>query len=392
MISKNVILKNFKVKNIKTSTNSIIKKNISKEIKNRKNLLNSLSRSYKYSYNKKDLSSLKNFKEINLIGMGGSTLGTEAIYSFLNQKVKKKINFFNNLDNFQKKNNKKSCNIIVSKSGNTLEVATNINLFIKKSDKNLIITENKKNYLNMIASDLKSEVIEHKNFIGGRYSVLSEVGMIPAELMGLNINKFKNINKLIKSKSFNRSLVDSVERTIRLIKNKKFNSIILNYDTRSIKLFEWYQQLISESLGKKSKGILPIVSSMPKDNHSLMQYYLDGPKINFFTFFFVFEKMSKSLSNTSLLKNFSYLRNKRLIDIIYTQKQATENIFDLKKIPFRSFEIKNRTEESLGELFSFFILETILLGRALKVNPFDQPSVELIKKETKKIFNTNKQK
>ena len=392
MISKNVILKNFKVKNIKTSTNSIIKKNISKEIKNRKNLLNSLSRSYKYSYNKKDLSSLKNFKEINLIGMGGSTLGTEAIYSFLNQKVKKKINFFNNLDNFQKTNNKKSCNIIVSKSGNTLEVATNINLFIKKSDKNLIITENKKNYLNIIASDLKSEVIEHKNFIGGRYSVLSEVGMIPAELMGLNINKFKNINKLIKSKSFNRSLVDSVERTIRLIKNKKFNSIILNYDTRSTKLFEWYQQLISESLGKKSKGILPIVSSMPKDNHSLMQYYLDGPKINFFTFFFVFEKMSKSLSNTSLLKNFSYLRNKRLIDIIYTQKQATENIFDLKKIPFRSFEIKNRTEESLGELFSFFILETILLGRALKVNPFDQPSVELIKKETKKIFNTNKQK
>ena len=392
MISKNVILKNFKVKNIKTSTNSIIKKNISKEIKNRKNLLNSLSRSYKYSYNKKDLSAFKNFKEINLIGMGGSTLGTEAIYSFLNQKVKKKINFFNNLDNFQKTNNKKSCNIIVSKSGNTLEVATNINLFIKKSDKNLIITENKKNYLNMIASDLKSEVIEHKNFIGGRYSVLSEVGMIPAELMGLNIDKFKNINKLIKSKSFNRSLVDSVERTIRLIKNKKFNSIILNYDTRSTKLFEWYQQLISESLGKKSKGILPIVSSMPKDNHSLMQYYLDGPKINFFTFFFVFDKMSKSLSNTSLLKNFSYLRNKRLIDIIYTQKQATENIFDLKKIPFRSFEIKNRTEESLGELFSFFILETILLGRALKVNPFDQPSVELIKKETKKIFNTNKQK
>ena len=235
-------------------------------------------------------------------------------------------------------------------------------------------------------------MIEHKNFIGGRYSVLSEVGMIPAELMGLNINKFKNINKLIKSKSFNKSLVDSVERTLRLIKNKRYNSIILNYDPRSTKLFEWYQQLISESLGKKSKGVLPLISSMPKDNHSLMQYYLDGPKINFFTFFFVFDKLSKSISNQDLLKNFSYLRNKRLSDIIYTQKKATENIFDLKKIPFRSIEIKNRSEESLGELFSFFILETILLGRALKVNPFDQPSVELIKKETKKIFNTNIQK
>ena len=78
--------------------------------------------------------------------------------------------------------------------------------------------------------------------------------------------------------------------------------------------------------------------------------------------------------------------------MIYTQKKATENVFNLKKIPFRSFEIKNRNEESLGELFSFFILETILLGRVLNVNPFDQPSVELIKKETKKIFSTYKRK
>ena len=392
MISKNVILKNFKVKNIKTKTNIFIKKIIFKQIRDSKNVLNTLSKSYNYNYKKKNLSKLKKFKEFNLIGMGGSTLGTEAIYFFLNDKVKKKINFLNNLDNFKKTNNKKSCNIIVSKSGNTLEVATNVNLFVKKNDKNLIITENKDNYLNTIAENLKSEVIEHKNFIGGRYSVLSEVGMIPAELMGLNINKFKNINKLIKSKSFNKSLVDSVERTLRLIKNKRYNSIILNYDPRSTKLFEWYQQLVSESLGKKSKGVLPLISSMPKDNHSLMQYYLDGPKINFFTFFFVFDKLSKSISNPDLLKNFSYLRNKRLSDIIYTQKKATENIFDLKKIPFRSIEIKNRSEESLGELFTFFILETILLGRALKVNPFDQPSVELIKKETKKIFNTNIQK
>ena len=285
MISKNVILKNFKVKNIKTKTNFFIKKIINKQIRDSKNVLNTLSKSYNYNHKKKNLSAFKKFKEFNLIGMGGSTLGTEAIYFFLNDKVKKKINFLNNLDNFKKINKKKSCNIIVSKSGNTLEVATNVNLFVKKNDKNLIITENKDNYLNTIAENLKSEVIEHKNFIGGRYSVLSEVGMIPAELMGLNINKFKNINKLIKSKSFNKSLVDSVERTLRLIKNKRYNSIILNYDPRSTKLFEWYQQLVSESLGKKSKGVLPLISSMPKDNHSLMQYYLDGPKINFFTFF-----------------------------------------------------------------------------------------------------------
>ena len=72
---------------------------------------------------------------------------------------------------------------------------------------------------------------------------------------------------------------------IYLIKKKKFNSIILNYDEKSTDLFYWYQQLIAESLGKKNKGILPIISNMPKDNHSLMQLYLDGPKNNFFTFF-----------------------------------------------------------------------------------------------------------
>tara|TARA_B100001029_G_C15057513_1_gene455585 strand:+ start:181 stop:1359 length:1179 start_codon:yes stop_codon:yes gene_type:complete len=392
MLSKNISFLNFKVKNIKTKTNIFIKRNIFNDIKNNKNLLNTLSKNYKYNFKKKILYKFKNFKEFNLIGMGGSTLGTEAIYSFLNHKIKKKINFFNNLDNIIRTSRKKSCNIIISKSGNTLEVVTNINLIVKKNDKNLIITENKKNYLNSIASDLNSEIIEHKNFIGGRYSVLSEVGMIPSELMGLNIQKFKNINKLIKSKSFNKSLIDSVERTLRLIKNKKLNSIILNYDVKSLKLFEWYQQLISESLGKKSKGILPLVSSMPKDNHSLMQYYLDGPKINFFTFFFVHDKLSKTLPNTNLLNNYSFLKNKKINEVIYTQKKATENVFNLKKIPFRSFEIKNRNEESLGELFSFFILETILLGRVLNVNPFDQPSVELIKKETKKIFSTYKRK
>ena len=80
---------------------------------------------------------------------------------------------------------------------------------------------------------------------------------------------------------------------------------------------------------------------------------------------------------------------KDLNKIIYSQKIATENVFKRKKIPFRSFEIFNRDEKTLGELFTFFILETILLGRALEVNPFDQPSVELIKKETRRILIKN---
>ena len=144
---------------------------------------------------------------------------------------------------------------------------------------------------------------------------------------------------------------------------------------------------MAESLGKKGKGFLPIISTMPKDNHSVMQLYLDGFKNNFFTIFYCKEKFSQKLNKNKLLKTFKYLGSQSLDNIIFKQKKsATEKVFKLKNIPFRSFEVKNRNEKTLGELFCYFILETILLGRALNVNPFDQPSVELIKKETKKLF------
>ena len=126
---------------------------------------------------------------------------------------------------------------------------------------------------------------------------------------------------------------------------------------------------------------------MPKDNHSLLQLYLDGPKKNFFTFFSVEDAVSDKISSKLVLSQKSYLKNSKLSKIVSAQRSATKNIFYKKKIPFRSFHIKKRDEESIGELFSFFVLETILLGRALKINPLDQPAVELIKVETKKILS-----
>tara|TARA_Y100001960_G_C14638393_1_gene809495 strand:- start:455 stop:1237 length:783 start_codon:yes stop_codon:yes gene_type:complete len=256
----------------------------------------------------------------------------------------------------------------------------------QKKNKNLFITEKKNSFLFLIAKKLKAEIFEHKNFIGGRYSVLSEVGMLPAELMGLNESKFKRFNELVKKKKFMNSLIKNVSFIASYIREGKYNSVILNYDEKSNNLFKWYQQLTAESLGKKSKGIFPIISTMPKDNHSLLQLYLDGPKKNFFTFFSVKDNISNKLSKKNLSKKFDFLDEKNLNDILSSQKNATEIVFKRKKIPFRSFEILNRSEESIGELFCFFILETILLGRLLKVNPFDQPSVELIKTETKKIL------
>ena len=382
-----MLTKNIKIKNFKTKSNIKIKK-IFKNffLKKDDKLLQSFSENYKYSFNLKKIKKYKKYKNFTLIGMGGSILGAEAIYDFLNYKIGKKFTFINNLNSNIKKTSKNNLNIIISKSGNTLETISNSNVILGKNSKNLFITEDSQNYLMKLAYKLKSEIIEHRNYIGGRYSVLSEVGMVPAELMGLDIKKFKRLNHLINNKKFMRNIIQNVSAILLFAKRKKNLSVILNYDESSNKLFEWYQQLVSESLGKKSKGIIPLISTMPKDNHSLMQYFLDGPKNNFYTFYSVKDKKSQNIKTNLLLNSFSFIKNKNLSQIKEAQRIATENIFAKKKIPFRTIEMVNKNEQSIGEIFTFFMLETILLGRALKVNPFDQPSVELIKKETKKII------
>jgi|TARA_B100001741_G_scaffold270589_1_gene238217 glucose-6-phosphate isomerase len=389
MFTKNIKFENFSgKKNIKLEKTFKKSLNYAELLKNYP-LLNSLTKQYKYSYQKKEIKSLKKYSNINLVGMGGSTLGAEAIYDFLKHKVKKKFFFFNNLQSRKiNKNNKKNINLVISKSGNTLETISNLNLLLQKQNKNknIFICEKKNNFLFLLAKKLKAEIFEHKNYIGGRYSVLSEVGMLPAELMGLNEKKFKRFNYLIKNKIFIKSLINNVLLIYNFIKKGKRNSIILNYDEKSENLFKWYQQLTAESLGKKGNGILPVISTMPKDNHSLLQLYLDGPKNNFYTFFNVKDKNSPNFYNSKLFDKYPIIKNKNLYKVLNSQKKATENVFRRSRIPFRSFEIVNRNEETLGELFCFFILETILLGKLLKVNPFDQPSVELIKDETKKIL------
>jgi len=388
MLTRNIEFYNFKIKKklkfLKIKRDFLKFNNLVKTFP----LLKSYSKNYRYSYNKKIISKYKNNKNFRILGMGGSILGTEAIYQFLNEKIKKDFEFINNL-NPKISIKKKAVNLVISKSGETLETISNFHILLNKNknEKNIFITENKKSYLSELAYKMKSDVVEHKNFIGGRYSVLSEVGMLPAELMGLNEKKFKRLNNLISSKRFVNQLINNVDQILNFVKKGKLNSIILNYDERSENLFKWYQQLVGESLGKKSMGLIPILSSMPKDNHSLLQLYLDGPKNNFYTFFNVNENKTDILKSNLILNSKKYLQKKSLSQIICAQELSTQNIFKQKKIPFRSFKIFKRNEETLGELFCFFVLETILLGKALKLNPFDQPSVELIKIETKKILS-----
>ncbi|WP_440922733.1 glucose-6-phosphate isomerase [Candidatus Pelagibacter sp.] len=382
MITKNFLFKNFQGK----KNNKSLRKYFKQLIVSKNEIIKSLTSNYYYSYTKQNLAKFQECKDIRIFGMGGSSLGANAIYDFLKYKIKKNFYFLSNLQKRKFSTKKNYLNLIISKSGNTLETIVNSNIYISKKDQNIVITENKISYLRDMGIKLKSEIIDHNNFIGGRYSVLSEVGMLPAELMGLNEKKFKQFNSLLKNKYFFNAIISNVTNIVELINKKKSNAVILNYDESLDNFLKWYQQLLAESIGKKAKGIFPIISTMPKDNHSLMQLYLDGQKNNFYTFFSSADKISPKINKETISRSKNFLINKNIQDILDSKILATQKVFKIKKIPFRSFFLKTRKEETLGELFTFFIVETILIAKALKINPYDQPAVELIKKETNKIL------
>ncbi len=358
-------------------------------------LLKSYEKNYEFDFSFDLIKRFNKYKEVVVVGMGGSILGTKSIYSFLKNKIKKKVYFFDNLDENlylnQIKSLKNPCFVVVSKSGDTLETITNTGvLYSKKKLRNklIIITETNDGALSNIANKLNANIVEHKNFISGRYSVLSESGMLPAALMGLNVKKFKNLNILMKNKKFISSLIHNVACIYTLNKQRMNNSIILNYDSNLNDLSLWYQQLVGESLGKKGKGINPILSNAPKDHHSVLQLYLDGPKDKFFTFFESVNKKSNYKAANQIIPNsMKFIKNKNINFIIKAQSDAVKKIFFKDKIPFRQFLFNKKNEEELGIIFTFFVLETILLARLMKINPFDQPAVEKVKAETKRILS-----
>ncbi len=170
-------------------------------------------------------------------------------------------------------------------------------------------------------------------------------------------------------------------------KKKYSNLIFLNYEPKLRKFFSWCQQLIAESLGKKGKGFLPFVSDVPKDHHSLLQLYLDGPKNNLFHIFSYQSKLDIKIKSKKYSKKLLYLHKKKLSVIKLAQKDAMRKVLVKNKISFREFKIKNLNEEMLSEVFTYFILETIIVGNLIKINPFTQPSVEQVKYFTRKSLN-----
>ena len=370
---------------------------INNDISTPRKTLNVLNKNFKFNFQNKDLKKFKKYKTISVIGMGGSILGAEAIYNFFRKKINKKIYFFDDLNEAKiltlkkQKSLSKVLFIVISKSGNTIETLSNFFALdiIKKNSKNIIIiSEKKNNLLYSISRKFNLFYIEHKNYIGGRYSVLSEVGIVPAYLMGINIFKLRSeISSILRTeeKFF---LKESVLKLACLLSKKKISNLVfLNYSPELEKFLFWCQQLIAESLGKKGKGFLPIISNVPKDHHSLLQLYLDGPKDKLFHIFSIKEKSKNKINLKKITSTNKCLNNKTLSTIKEAQKNALIKTFKKNNIPFREFIINKASEEVLGKLFSYFIFETVIIGKLITINPFNQDAVEEVKIYTKKLLN-----
>ncbi len=400
IIYKNFIPKKYLNKKYSKQIDKKYKKVIANLIQNfkyEKDATHSLSKDFKFSFNENHLRKFKKFKIVVVVGMGGSTLGSQAIYYSLKDKINKKFIFFDNLDENKIKSFKKDYTLdkilflIISKSGNTIETISNLVTLkiLKKNKKNIIIiSEKKNNGLYLISKKMNLFHIEHKDYISGRFSVFSEVGMIPAYLMGINLKSFKkNLLNNLKIQN-NKFLKESSKKMANIIKGKKFKNIIfLNYIPSLDKFLYWNQQLLAESLGKNRMGFLPVVSTAPRDHHSLLQLFLDGPQDKLFYIFSINFKKKTKLNTTVFGKFFKFLNNKSLGKIKDSQKNALLIKLKKKNIPYREFKINNSNYQIIGQLFSYFMLETILIAKLINLDPFDQPAIEQVKINTKKLLS-----
>ena len=350
---------------------------------------NTLSVEYQKTVSlKKSILKQKLHKNILVIGMGGSVLGSKMFSSFFG--LDKNYYFLDNLNNsivnnFIKKDLSKFSIFIISKSGKTLETLTNCNIILnnfnkrkKNISKNFIVISERNNILSNFAKKNNLMFFEHNINLSGRYSVLSEVGLL---MFNLDYKKIiQGIDSVLK-KGLNKNLIRNAATLLTLIKKSKIDThVSLIYSHNLLSYGYWHQQLLAESIGKKGKDFTPIISECPKDHHSIMQLYLDGKKNKFFTFF-------KTINNKldQPIKDYfdQKFKKKSLNNIIDSQFNATINIFKKNLIPFRVVLIDQKKPiKSFISLIVYSMLETVILCKALDLNPFNQPAVEEIKKET----------
>ena len=344
-------------------------------------------------------------KQIAIIGIGGSTLGTYAIYNFMkynkqhNKSLKKELFFFESTDpvnlngTISQLNLEDTLFIVISKSGTTIET---ISIFkylmsITKIDKSnlLVITENDSK-LNTFAKANDINSFEIPKNVGGRFSVLSNVGLVPLYLAGFDIDELlkgakKSSDSFFDKKKLFKHLIKKA-RTYYEFKDVYNMNAIFSYSQLLEGFNKWYVQLWGESLGKvdvnnTNQGLTPIGLLGPVDQHSFLQLIVEGQRDKTVTFIKIKDfKDNTKIAPISLegLEELDYINNLDFKELINQQADATiASVKELKKdIPIDIIEIEEISEFEIGKLLFYYELLTSIVGKFLRINTYDQPGVE----------------
>jgi len=356
-------------------------------------------------------------KYIVVIGIGGSNLGTkatyDAIYGYYDlyepERFPKMI-FLDTQDEMvlskvvpllSKCSSKDEFLInAISKSGGTTETMTNLEILSSSLSQQfgnisnrIVFTTDEGSNMHKKATEQEIDALLMPKQVGGRFSVLSAVGLFPLGLLGLNIEQLRrgaaNMRDICGKRSFSEDNPAMNSASILYLLSQQGKNINDNFIflPQLESLGKWYRQLMGESVGKDGKGITPTVSIGSTDLHSVGQLYLGGPKDKITTFIY----SSEGLTQTQVPESITYnlvpvIKGKKIHSIMNAIVQGTKIAYKNQGLPYVEIGFEKIDEEALGEFLQFKMIEMMYLGHLMGVNTFDQPHVELYKIETKKFL------
>lgn len=350
----------------------------------------------------------RTFTKVVVLGVGGSSLGSKTLTS-IKKHSKNKIIFIESIDSTTIAANlehviddfglQNTLFLVISKSGATIETTCQtliiIEQFKKRDIKNfadnfIFVTESEDNNIAKIAKEIGSTIYHHPRNIGGRFSYLSIVGLLPAALCGLDITAIRNgakriLEDFLNQKASQNEVAYICACQLYLFEKGFKNNVIMPYIDVLKDFTDWYRQLWAESLGKNGFGSTPITSMGTVDQHSQLQLYLDGPKDKFFTFI-LNQNPSDNFSVVDLPGVTTLFGGKTLNEIVDVEQRSTIEIINQQHLPIRVFGLKKLNEETLSALMMQMFLETIIIAELKNINPFDQPAVELRKNLAKQYL------
>ncbi|MBI3677221.1 MAG: glucose-6-phosphate isomerase [Proteobacteria bacterium] len=344
----------------------------------------------------------KGTSDIAVLGIGGSSLGGQALAQLRPADAQgPRVSFFDNPDPFtfdaalKRFDLKTTRFIVISKSGGTAEPLA---LALAAADAIdhagggkylkyhfVAITEPRPNPVRKFAEDMGCAILDHPLGVGGRFSVLTVVGMLPAIAMGLNVEAIREGAESVLASLLSGKRASDVPAAAGAALHQALASegrlretVLWSYADRLSLLSDWWRQLWGESLGKDGQGSTPIAVTGPVDQHSQLQLFLDGPGGALFTVLSTDTKGQGAEIPRARAEalGLSYLAGRRIGDLVDAEMRATSETLAKRGRPVRRMHVAKVDERAFGALFMHFMLETVLMGRLMGVDPFGQPAVE----------------